>query len=865
MYKVGKGSLIAILLIMICSVVVFLIGDSYKNYSRSLQLKDWLIGALEDTRASYNSFFGRVGSFNYFHVDDSELDVYDLDIKLDRWNDFLLQLEDNTSGNGVSNSEGSEGMVREWSNNFKWTTIKIRSKNFETKAKIKPKGDRWIHYRLEKPSMKVQLKNEQFGVSSNFVLQSPVVRNYISETLWNEICRKEGLIVPKSELIRLKINGKNFGIYSKVDEIDVALLESERNKAGVILKVDESSGTTFHTNQKIEVKDQYNVSIKSKLYAMDKWNQFTMGSIDAESALDLKKWAVFFASVNLCQTIHGVAYKSLRVYFNPYTELFEPIPFDGHFGTENNVYLVNELLDGKCNWVAEGDSGFFNRVFNSGGDKFLVAYLEANKRLSSDAYINQLVSKNNIADKLDREYEIIRKNGFGKDELWNEGYELYEFDWRAQLRKNANFIRNTLIGNNGIQVFIARNNQKLGLCFSAKIGSIIDIDSIVVSNQNFRIRKVLDRVWVSEGIYDFDYKISSINYIKWNVKTVAEVWKKGNKKQVDFFTFNPWTPKQPIRRIKNLSEIPTAGIEMKTTNRVKHTFVEFNDSRNNHFSNQKITLDQVVRFKGYKSLIFENCNFEFRELGGLIIQESKVAFKNCTFWSRNHGGFVFVQESDCNMDGVAFKKLGSQSQIGLLDASLLIYKSKLRMDHSLFENCKAEDNLNIVNSKFDIGSIMFKNASSDAFDSDFSDGKIDSLHLKGAGNDGLDLSGSSIAVNYIYANKCKDKAISVGEATNVSITRIEIEDCEIGLNNKDGSNLKIKYMKVNNTPLMFAVFIKKPFFGKPTTQIESYIGSDKYLVEKGLNIRINNRNYTGKSTNVEDMMYGKLYGVKSIR
>ena len=64
--------------------------------------------------------------------------------------------------------------------------------------------------------------------------------------------------------------------------------------------------------------------------------------------MDLKKWAGYFAIIDLTATYHGAFIKSVKFYYNPINGLFEPIPFDGHRLTQNyHKYFIgydNRLL-----------------------------------------------------------------------------------------------------------------------------------------------------------------------------------------------------------------------------------------------------------------------------------------------------------------------------------------------------------------------------------------------------------------------------------------------------------------------------------------------------------------------------------------
>ena len=52
------------------------------------------------------------------------------------------------------------------------------------------------------------------------------------------------------------------------------------------------------------------------------------------------------------------------------------------------------------------------------------------------------------------------------------------------------------------------------------------------------------------------------------------------------------------------------------------------------------------------------------------------------------------------------------------------YNAPVIIENSIFDNIYSEDALNIIRSEFQIKNTVFKNVSSDAFDSDFSIGSV---------------------------------------------------------------------------------------------------------------------------------------------
>ena len=89
--------------------------------------------------------------------------------------------------------------------------------------------------------------------------------------------------------------------------------------------------------------------------------------------------------------------------------------------------------------------------------------------------------------------------------------------------------------------------------------------------------------------------------------------------------------------------------------------------------------------------------------------------------------------------------------------------------------------------------VTIKNTLSDAFDSDFSKGEVETSFFQNigskSGGDGIDASGSEIVVSKTQFLNISDKALSVGENSNMRANEINIKATDIAAASKDGSRL----------------------------------------------------------------------------
>jgi len=230
------------------------------------------------------------------------------------------------------------------------------------------------------------------------------------------------------------------------------------------------------------------------------------------------------------------------------------------------------------------------------------------------------------------------------------------------------------------------------------------------------------------------------------------------------------------------------------------------------------------------------------------------------------GPAMFVQlEGAITIDDVHFKSLEVFNIENRNWSSVLnIIDSKVIIGNVVISDNKGEDSVNLISSKFDIGRIEIYGSSSDAFDSDFSDGSINQLICKNIGNDCIDVSESNINVNKILVEETLDKAVSAGENSNLLIEDIVIKNTSIGLVSKDGSNLRVNNVDFFNTELDVAAFRKKPNYESPSITI----GQSSFSVQPYGLVTEDSATYLPNefkieiltSNEIENLMYGAVYG-----
>ena len=184
-----------------------------------------------------------------------------------------------------------------------------------------------------------------------------------------------------------------------------------------------------------------------------------------------------------------------------------------------------------------------------------------------------------------------------------------------------------------------------------------------------------------------------------------------------------------------------------------------------------------------------------------------IFFINISFsnWSVNFDGKLNVS----NNQNTISQRLNSNGLTGCLN---FLY--------SFFENSSintnnggCEDSVNIIDSR---GSIKFANISdsfSDGLDIDFSKISIDKLFVNNSGNDCFDVSGGNYKITFASLTGCKDKALSIGEASELNGNEIQVNDSNIGISVKDYSQSTIKNFTAKKVDICAEALQKKQEFG----------------------------------------------------
>jgi hypothetical protein len=191
-----------------------------------------------------------------------------------------------------------------------------------------------------------------------------------------------------------------------------------------------------------------------------------------------------------------------------------------------------------------------------------------------------------------------------------------------------------------------------------------------------------------------------------------------------------------------------------------------------------------------------------------------------------------------------------------LTGGVTFYKSDVDLENVKIEGVEAEDAINIVESSFTLKSVKISNTASDGLDADFSQGTVSQSKFSNIGGDALDFSGSNIEIDKVEAINVKDKAVSGGENSMISIKNSNFNRIGVGIASKDGSSVFVANTSVFDYRLHAAMsYIKKDFYAMPSIKLVGFkIGQgDPYVRQKGTYMSVNGVEISEMEVNVKNL------------
>ena len=760
------------------------------------------------------------------------------------------------------------------------------------KINLRLKGDWLDHLIGKKWSFRIQTKSDYAwrGMRS-FSIQNPSSRGFLAEWIAHKIFEQEDVLTTRYGFVPVELNGQSLGVYAYEEHFDKQLVEAKMRREGPLLKLSEDAFWKLMTHEKRREDNSmpyYQAAVikpfKSKrtmstvlmrnhfLLAQNLVFQQLNNHQPIAEIYDVDQLAKFYALSDLLNIHHGLAWHNQRFYYNPVTSKLEPVAFDcyggGNIAYENEKVIKGNFYRGLARIEEET-----NLIYNAFRDaEFLKRYAFYLGKYSSEQFLLDFYPS--IETELEKYESLIRlefksyKNQFEflKERARMIRLDLPEFQSYVDSLATNNHMQQATKKHeyymNAKEEFLAfylnayvRDTTKDSLLLDLANYYLLPLKVVGTGINNWYINEIIDDS--EKGLTPFKNNRPGTQSLRVGKDTrYLFCLIEGNDQPVPISIY-PWpkpTNFNPRQEIKEKYDV--------RNNQLFHC-----KDKEVRLAQQSIVLEEPVYIPpGFTFKLEQDETVDMKSASFMLI-EGKVSFigtKTNEISIRSSdksamGLIVLNASGESELAYVRFEQLTALSYKGWVQTGAVnFYESDVQISHCVFSDNSCEDGLNIIRSQFDITNTTFNNTYADAFDSDFSIGMIKDAVFTNIGNDAIDLSGSNVEVKNCKIATTGDKGISAGEKSHANVSKVFLNDVNIGFASKDESKLIVNDATINNAKFGIVVFQKKPEFDPAQATIDNLFVKDvknKFLIEKGSVLFNDGKKIKGERLNVGDLFY----------
>ena len=727
------------------------------------------------------------------------------------------------------------------------TTVKaiISFKGNEYKADVRLKGDLSDHWIAKtRMSLRIKLKKGKsiLGFHS-FSVQKPRARQHPYDSSFQEIIRRAGGISPSHFNSFVTVNGKSWGVMDIEEHLSKEFIEKQQRKDSLVFRFSSDEKWVkkrLLSDQKKNIFDNYRLSdprIFSKLYRQkqhlkiknnrEKFTYILNNKLSnkLEILYDKDKHVMNFLISLIWNSMHTLYDNNSKYYLNPFTLLLEPITTDQAGFVLHQKPLMQTL---KSYIIPENYISSMKLISSRAELKYYI-----DKAANAFVDIDQIFLKNQNDFPLDakKNLNILKKNiNFIKDgesdifrwiQKLNAKYDIDDssdsnpkVNNSSQLKYFTKLVHTRHYKNGEVAFFNLTNNDV--------IVEDLFVDGLKTKNSNIQIPKH-GKSYVPiiiqtnlKGIYDGRIKVTS--RLKGTGGLSVSIVKPTLLKNIN----NPLLSKKNhtndlvfINNKEKDSEILKGDWIVKQPLIIEGDLTINKGTRLRFSKNSYLIIKGGVKFYGEKD-------------SPIILEGLDDSWKGLYILSKNNKSFienVVIRNTSGVSDGILS-----------LTGGVNIYKGNVYIENMLIQKSTSEDALNIVNSKINVNNLRIESTRSDGFDCDYCYGSIEKSNFLEIGGDALDFSGSTVGLGDITIKGVKDKGVSVGESSNISIENAYISNVGVGIASKDGSKVNANNIHIEKYKLHGVMtYIKKPFYS-PSAYLNlnggNIVGSSPYLRQK---------------------------------
>lgn len=739
-----------------------------------------------------------------------------------------------------------------------------------------------------------------------FSIQHPKTRGWYWEKQLYDFARSQGLIAPKMEIVRLKRNGDDLGIMLLEEVFGQQSAHNNKRKEGVFLRFDDDlindpmNAELYRHFRTAQIKpfDRKRVMANPNLRAqyllgrglLESWMR---GDRKPSEIFDVDQMAKFLAVSELYAAYHGLDFSNLFFFFNPMTKLLEPVffdanPIEGSLGAKSihDYTFVHEILLDEL--ILEQ---FVHQVRDMAPN--LIQAIEDS--IEKEGIRHHRLFKREFKDLRLYRYSFLKSRAERYGQIATEKPEYYLYlarTYKLEIegvedsggKTNIEMMQDVAkrwIDDTGSRFELAFTDSELPSLVSISLfrdSDGVSFDAFNITNRPVTITKVVLRAddtltELNPNLYlpaatstqapEFVEKVTFPDAVKLPVNAKLEVFAsiEPNGRPVRH-TITGISDRRPRQLIAPLLEQTI----------VKFPFLQLDEASASFIipAGEWTVAEPMMLPKGMGLEIEAGAKLAFAENAGILMSGPifvrGTADAPVQMIARDEtwaGLYVVRAEERSQINHLHVSDLGANSVFDTgLTGALTFLESDVEIRFSKFHNALAEDFINIHFADLQVEGSHFSQTASDAIDIDFGTFVISRSEFEGITGDGIDFSGSVGVLRQVSFSSIGDKAISVGEQSEVSITDASVTDALVALASKDGASVKIdglETQKLKLSPVM--AYTKKPIFGPAQAYVIGLDTNGQGIVpinQDGSTLVVENVSYKGVKLDVDALYEGAM-------
>jgi hypothetical protein len=677
---------------------------------------------------------------------------------------------------------------------------KLRFRDREWQVDVRGRGTLYTHYRAEKPSFRVRFPGDEYLRGNrviNLVIPYDQARVNMDTTL-NAIARQYGLLTYPTRFVTLELNGDLLGVYQEIEHF--------REELGV--KQYRSEG--FFMNGLGELKGGAALEKNPRLLRAAEAVAGCMVECDEATArhvldtyLDIDRMAFYAALTSVFGSSHAWGEDNLILFFDPPRGRFEPVPWD-----MGSIWLQWNDADPQAGLESvKGLGGHLLRLpeFRARRNAYLMDLLRRKQAFAEREAARRYAA---LRPALDYDSEHTRFYARRLVRRFDEGIERNFGLWARlfeRTRLQASVAGDTLELRNlepapvrVERIHLATAAGPLELAVGQElVGAYRDLAG--------RLQLSLPPGTVVQGV-----RLEGRQLFTERALEAADVeWQPSAPAFVDLAPAG--FPPPPLPGIT--VEVGPDGTTWVYTGTIR-------------------LLESLVQPEGIHARFEPGLRVEMGGDTQWILRGDLISIGTperpiqitAIDQTKPWDNFIVIGRTDRMAHAVVEHTTWSWGSEGewrgaYFTGMVSFYDASLIMRHSLIEEVRGEDGLNVKFGFVELRDNVFAKTDSDAVDLDFCTGTLTHNVVEVTAGDGLDFSGSLILARDNRLVRDADKGLSIGESTTLLAVDNVVDHPNTGMAVKDQSWAEIRGGQVLGAAIGLSSYQKKPVFGSGVSTV----------------------------------------------